>query len=136
MPVQPNLDETLQNMEEKAEDELSFLLSTGVEYFSTAQLMRLKGQWEIKNYYFHRLYKTWVRIGATAPIWLCIWLAFDLLGSPLIGFFFLFLFPLSLLIFFVGMMLMRRLFPGKGHLDMIGKMINNELKTRHFIHEE
>ena len=123
-------------MEEKAEDELSFLLSTGVEYFSTAQLMRLKGQWEIKNYYFHKLYKIWGRIGATAPVGLCIWLAFDLLGLPTLGLFFLFFFPFSLLVFFVGMVLMRRLFPGKGHLDMIGEMINNELMNRHLIPEE
>lgn len=131
MAIQPKLDQMLLNMEEKAEDELSFLLSTGVEYFSTAQLMRLKGQWEVKNHYFHKFHKTWVKIGATAPIWLCIWLAFDLLGLPIIGLFFLSLFPSALIIFFVGMVLMRRLFPGKGHLDMIGKMINEELNSRY-----
>lgn len=130
MTEQPKLDQMLLNMEEKAEDELSFLLSTGVEYFSTAQLMRLKGQWEIKNYYFHKLYKTWVKIGATAPIWLCIWLALDLSGLPIIGLFFLLLFPSALIAFFIGMVVMRRLFPGKGHLDMIGRLINDELSRR------
>ena len=130
MAAEPNLDRMLHNMEENAEDELSFLLSTGVQYFSTAQLRRLRGQWEVKNYYFHRLYKTWTSIGATAPIWLCIWLGLDLLGAPILGLIFLFFFLFSVIAFFIGMLLMRRLFPGKGHLDMIGEMINEELSVR------
>lgn len=125
-----NLNETLTDMESNAEDELSFLLSTGAEYFSTAQLLRLKGQWEVKNYYFHRLHKTWIRMAALAPIWLCIWLLFDLLGLKILGLFFLFLFPFSLVSFFVGMFLLHRLFPGKGHLDSVGAMIQEELRKR------
>lgn len=136
MPVQPNIDQILHNMEEKAEDELSFMQSTGVEYFSTAQLRRLKGQWEIKNYYFHKLYKIWTRVGASAPIWLCIWLVLDLLGAPKIGLVFLFFFPLSLITFYIGMMIMRRIFPGKGHLDMVGSLINEELKKRHKVKQK
>lgn len=117
-------------MESNAEDELSFLFSTGAEYFTTAQLIRLKGQWEVKNYYFHRLHKTWIRMAALAPVWLCVWLLFDLVGLPVLGLIFLFFFPFSLVSFFVGMFLMRWLFPGKGHLDMVGDMIQEELIKR------
>lgn len=117
-------------MESKAEDELSFLFSTGARYFTTAQLIRLKGQWEVKNYYFHRLHKAWMRMAALAPLWLCIWLVFDLVGLPIIGLVFLFFFPFSLVSFFVGIFLMRWLFPGKGHLDMVGEMIHEELNKR------
>lgn len=125
-----NLNKTLTEMESKAEDELSFLLSTGAEYFTTAQLIRLKGQWEVKNYYFHRLHKAWIRMAALAPAWLCVWLVLDLMGLPVLGLFFLFFFPFSLVSFFVGMFLMRWLFPGKGHLDMVGEMIQQEIIRR------
>jgi hypothetical protein len=125
-----NLNKTLTDMESNAEDELSFLFSTGAEYFTTAQLIRLKGQWEVKNYYFHRLHKTWIRMAALAPVWLCVWLLFDLVGLPVLGLIFLFFFPFSLVSFFVGMFLMRWLFPGKGHLDMVGDMIQEELIKR------
>ena len=125
-----NLHETLTDMESKAEDELSFLLSTGAEYFTTAQLIRLKGQWEIKNHYFRQLHKVWIRVAALAPLWLCVWLVFDLLGLPVLGLVFLFFFPFSLMSFFAGMLLMRWLFPGNGHLDIVGELIQAELNKR------
>lgn len=125
-----NLNKTLAEIESRAKDELSFLLATGAAYFTTVQLIRLKGQWEIKNQYFHRLHKAWIRMAALAPIWLCVWLLLDLLGLPVLGLIFLFFFPFSLVSFFVGMFLMRWLFPGKGHLDMVGEMIQEELDKR------
>ena len=51
-----NIDQLLNTIEENAEDELSFLLSTGPAYFSTATLLRLRGQWEAKNAFFHKIY--------------------------------------------------------------------------------
>lgn len=117
-------------MESNAEDELSFLFSTGAEYFTTAQLIRLKGQWEVKNAYYRQLQKAWIRLAALAPIWLCVWLILDLAGLPILGLIFLFFFPFSLISFFVGMFFMRWLFPGKGHLDMVGDMIQEELMKR------
>lgn len=124
------LNRTLADLESDAEDELSFLASTGAQYFTTAQLIRLKGQWEVKNHYFHRLHKTWIWMAALAPIWLCIWLLLDLIGLSILGLVFLFFFPFSLFSFFVGMGLMRWLFPGKGHTDMVGDMIQEELERR------
>jgi hypothetical protein len=130
MAIRSNLEKLLMNMETKAEDELSFLLSTGPEYFTTAQLIRLKGQWEVKNRLFHQLHRIILRIGALAPAWLLLWLICSGLKIPYLGLLFLFFFPFSLLTFLGGMVLLRYLFSGKGHLDLVGKLIQEELGKR------
>ena len=134
MQVQ-NIDDMLLRIEENAADELSFLLAVGPEYFSNAHLIRLKGQWEVKNALFHRLYKIWMKIGVSAPLWFGLWLLLDLLKVPVVGLVFLFLCPFSLFSFFGGMVLMRFLFKGKGHLDMVGDMIQQELQKRKVDHK-
>ncbi len=129
MDVQ-NIDRLLNTIEENAEDELSFLLSTGPAYFSTAQLLRLKGQWEAKNAIFHKTYTACLRIGASAPVWPLLWMLCKNIGLPFLGLVFLFLFLFSLCFFLGGMLLMRYLFHGNGHLDMVGAIINEELQKR------
>ncbi|MEO0338656.1 MAG: hypothetical protein AAF242_05525, partial [Bacteroidota bacterium] len=103
-------------------------------YFSTATLLRLRGQWEAKNAFFHKIYKACLRVGASAPIWPLLWLLCKNIGLPFLGLLFLFLFLFSLCFFLGGMLLMRYLFPGNGHLDMVGSLINEELQKREFAH--
>lgn len=125
-----DLDQMLQHLEDHAENELSFLADTGAEYFSTAQLIRLKGQWQVKFQLFEQLNRILVRIIATSPIWLILWMAASALQMTILGLCFLLLFPFSFLLFFCGQFFLRFAFKGNGHQENVGDMIDRELEKR------
>lgn len=125
-----DLDQLLQSLEGQAEDELVLLESTGPEYFTTAQLWRLRGQWEVKNRLFRRSQQWLVRLAAFSPVWIAGWWLFSLLGWKYLALLSLFLFPVFMILFFAGLYYTHRLFRGKGHLDATGEMIVGELKRR------
>lgn len=125
-----NVDGIINYLEKNAEDELSYLESVGAEFFTTAQLIRLKGQWEVKNQLFGRCQFLLVRIAGISPVWLALWFLFDVIGWNTISIFCLSLFPVSFLIFFGGLMLMNYYFKGKGHLEFVGDLIDLELCKR------
>ena len=129
MPIR-NIDRLVGHLEENATDELAQLASLGAEYYSTEQLLRLRGQWEIKNQLFHLFQRVFIRIVAFSPIWLVLWWGCGLLKLKGLSLFFLSLFPLSFMIFFVGLWFMLTFFKGKGHLDRVGEMIAQELTKR------
>lgn len=125
-----NVDGILTYLEKKSEDELSYLESVGAEFFSTAQLIRLKGQWEVKNLLFDRAQFLLVRIAGISPLWLVLWFVFEQVGWNKLSLFSLSLFPLSFFIFFGGLILMRIYFKGNGHLEFVGALIDLELWKR------
>lgn len=125
-----DLDQMLQNLEEHAENELSFLADTGAEYFSTAQLIRLKGQWQVKYQLFEQFNFLLVRVIATSPIWLILWMVASALHWSILGLCFLVLFPFSFLVFILGQFFLRFAFKGSGHQEEVGKMIDRELEKR------
>jgi hypothetical protein len=126
-----DLDQLLQSLEGQAEDELALLESTGPEYFTTAQLWRLRGQWEVKNRLFRSSQRWLLRLAAVSPGWIAGWWLLSLLGWRYLALLSLFLFPVSIFLFFTGLYYTHRLFRGKGHLDATGEMIVRELKGRH-----
>ena len=125
-----NLEQTLHRIEARAEDELSFLADTGAEYFSTAQLIKLKGQWQVKRQLFLQLNFVLIRTVAFSPITLMLWMACSYLGMGMLGWFFLILFPFAFLLFFAGQIFIRYAFQGNGHHEDIGQMIDCELENR------
>jgi hypothetical protein len=125
-----NTDGILNHLEKSAADELSYLESVGAEYFTTAQLIRLKGQWEVKNQLFGQVQQFLMRIAVWSPIWLVAWFVFDWLQWQLLAAICLTLFPISFFIFFIGLLFMRKFFKGKGHLETVGDMIDAELRKR------
>ncbi len=125
-----NASNILNHLEKVASDDLSYLETTGAEYFSTAQLIRLKGQWEVKHQLFGQLQRLLMRIVAWSPIWIVGWAGFQWLGWTWVALLCLALFPLSFVCFFTGLLFMRRFFKGKGHLDAVGEMIDAELRKR------
>lgn len=127
-----NADSILKHLEKTSSDELAYLESVGAEYFSTTQLIRLKGQWEIKRQLFWQFQKALIRIAASAPLWMMLWFAFDLLHWKGLSLLCLALCPLSFFIFFAGLLFMRKFFKSKGHLETVGEMIDNELLRRSF----
>ncbi len=125
-----DVDKTLHVLEEKAEDELSFLASIGPEFYPTRQLHRLLGQWEIKNRIYHQVHHLLIIVAGLAPIWLFSGLASTFLGWYAFTILFFTLFSASLLVFFVGLWFLRHNFQGQGHHDVIGEMILFELEKR------
>lgn len=124
-----NSEGILHHLEKSAADELSYLESVGAAYFSTAQLIRLKGQWEIKNQLFGQVQKFLLQVAIWSPIWLAAWFIFDLLQWKFLAAICFTLFPVS---FFLGLLFMRKFFKGKGHLDTVVEMIDTELQKRRF----
>ncbi len=126
-----DLDKVISHLENSAEDELSFLEDTGAEYFTTAQLLRLYGQWEIKNRLFHIFQKLLIRIAAYSPVWIAGYFICQAIGWPFLSFLMLAGFPLSFMVFFAGLIFLKTFFKGKGHLDQVGDLIKLELRNRH-----
>ncbi|MEQ8707228.1 MAG: hypothetical protein RIC19_25070 [Phaeodactylibacter sp.] len=124
------LDHLLKNLEQGAADELSELESLGAAFYPTGQLLRLRGQWEIKHTLFRKFQRFFVGAVATSPIWLLLWGLCLKAGLPRLGFIFLALFPFSFLLFFFGLYFMNTFFKGQGHLDRVGEMISQELQRR------
>ncbi|MEL7121741.1 MAG: hypothetical protein AAFO07_19990 [Bacteroidota bacterium] len=125
-----DIDELLRHFEQGATDELHLLESTGAEFYSTHQLLRLYGQWEIKNQLFKRFQKLLMQIAAFSPVWIVLFLLLDLIGWKFISLLMLSFFPISFVLFFVGLVFMRKFFKGKGHLNKVGEMIVEAIKSR------
>ncbi|MCR9099565.1 MAG: hypothetical protein NXI25_06405 [bacterium] len=125
-----DLDHLLKDLEQGAADELSELESLGASFYPTGQLLRLRGQWEIKNTLFRKFQRFFIGAVATSPVWLVLWWLCLKIGLVRLGLIFLTLFPFSFLLFFFGLYFMHTFFKGQGHLDRVGEMISRELQQR------
>ena len=129
MPIR-NIDGIIKHLEDHASDELAHLESVGAEFFTTEQLLRLRGQWEVKNHLFKAFQKLVVRIVAISPLWIAGYYLFAFLKLKYLALLSLALFPLSFVVFFGGLAFIYSYFRGKGHLDRVGEMIAEELTRR------
>ena len=129
MPIR-NVDGIIKHLEDNASDELAYLESVGPEFFTTEQLLRLRGQWEVKNQLFKAFQKLVVRIVAVSPVWIAVYYLLAFLGLKYLALLSLALFPLSFVVFFAGLAFIYSYFKGKGHLDRVGEMIAEELTRR------
>jgi hypothetical protein len=129
MPGEP-IDNLLKQLENRPADELAELEELGAAYFETGHLLRLRGQWEVKNALFHTFQQFFIRLMAVSPLWLVLWFFLARLGWTFASLFFLALFPLSFALFLGGLWFMQHFFKGSGHLDRVGKMISEELTKR------
>ena len=120
----------LELFERQAEDELNLLSETGPEFFTTPQLLRLRGQWEVKSALFQLFQRIMMQVVAISPLWMILalllfWLKWIILALALA-----LLFPLSFVFYFFGLWLMQKVFRGRGHLEAVGEGINVELDRR------
>ena len=125
-----NIDGIIKHLEDNASDELAYLESVGAEFFTTEQLLRLRGQWEVKNYLFKVFQQLVVRIVAISPVWIGGYYLLAFLKLKYLALLSLALFPLSFVVFFAGLAFIYSYFKGKGHLDRVGEMIAEELNRR------
>lgn len=129
MPIR-DIDRLISHLEGNAADELAQLESVGASYYTTEQLLRLRGQWEVKNALFHTFQRLIIRIAASTPIWISVGFILYFLKWAYAAFLMMALVPLSFLLFFGGLLFMRAFFKGKGHIDRVGEMISEELNRR------
>ncbi|MCB9081785.1 MAG: hypothetical protein H6555_08755 [Lewinellaceae bacterium] len=125
-----DLDRLLQHFSDSADDEWALLHSTGPEYFSTAQLLHMQGQWQFKFQLFQWANSLTIRIASWAPLWLALGLIFGALRWNILGFLCMALFLLSFFLFLGGLWFIRSWLGGKGALEADGDLLAGELRKR------
>ena len=120
----------LERIETEAKDELTYFNQLDPHHFTTVELYRLLGQWEVKHQLFKQIQHFILWTVAISPIWLVAAYIFNLLTWTKLTILSLILFPCSFVIFFAGLYFMNITFHGKGHLEEVGEKIKGELKKR------
>lgn len=129
MPIR-NIDRLARRLEEQAEDELAQLAEVGAEFYTTEQLLRLRGQWEVQYQFFQFFHQWVIRVAVWSPGWLVLGAGLGMLDWAGASLFCFFVFPVSFVVFFLGLWFLHRFFKGKGHLDQVGEMIAEALGER------
>ncbi|MCB9283751.1 MAG: hypothetical protein H6563_06710 [Lewinellaceae bacterium] len=125
-----HLKKILENIEREAEQDFSLLLSTGPTFFSTSQLLELRGRVLEREALFHRLHGAILWVGALSPCWIALGFIVGSLGWITLAAFVLGLFPLSFLLFLTGAFLLRSWLGTKGDLEHLRLLVEMELSRR------
>jgi hypothetical protein len=124
------LNKALENIEREAEQDFNLLLATGPAFFSTAQLLELRGKLSERLVFFRRMHRLTLWVGATAPSWIPLGFLFGLLGwIPLAMIMFLF-FPVHFTIFLGCVFLQKAWLGPGGELEQVALMVDMELARR------
>jgi hypothetical protein len=125
-----SIEKMLESIEKSVEKDFELLMTTGPEYFSTGELLEMRGRWKEQYSLFVQLHKLNLILGAGSPAWILLGFIFGALGWQLAATISLLLFPVTFIAFVTGTFLIRYRFKGKGYLDQIGRFINYELARR------
>lgn len=126
----PQLNKLLSGIEAKSKDDFAMLEECGAEYFSTADLLELRGKWKEQTRIFTKLHKFNIILGASAPAWLVLAAICGISGLEKTATSAIFMFPIVLFIFIAGAFFLRAQFKGKTYLELIGREIDYELGRR------
>ncbi len=126
----PQLDKLLSGIEAKSRDDFAMLEDCGAEYFSTSDLLELRGRWKEQTRLFIKLQKANIILGASAPAWLVLAALFGINGFVKSATLAIFMFPIILFIFLIASFFIRSQFRSKAYLEFIGKEIEYELGQR------
>jgi hypothetical protein len=124
------VEQFLKSLEEEAVDEFDQLASVGGKYFSTADLLVLKGKWEERFKLFNRLHKLLMYVGGGSAVFLILAFLAALFQLHLLASTFLILSPLSFIGFIWGSFYLKKEFNSRGYLEYIGMSIDQELAKR------
>lgn len=125
-----SLYKALDSIEKEAGQDFNLLLSTGPAFFSTAELLEMRGRLLERQSLSSRLQKLNLWLAAIAPSWLVAGFIFAALGWITIALAAFLLFPLTLAISLAGIFLLRNWFGTKGNQEHIGLLIEMELSRR------
>ena len=126
----PQLNKLLSGIEAKSKDDFAMLEECGAEFFSTADLLELRGRWKEQTRMFIKLHKANIILGASAPSWLVLAAVFGINGFVKAATTAIFVFPLVLFVFLIGAFFLRAQYRSKGYLEFIGREIDYELGRR------
>ena len=125
-----SVDNLISNLEKDGKDEHALLMEVGAQYFTTSDLIRLLGQWEIKFELFGRFQKMLIWLGASSPAWLLVATIGYFIKLNYLSSFALVMFPVTAFICFAGLIWMNYYFKSKGFLEQIELLIREELENR------
>ena len=125
-----NIDGITKHLEEAAGDELRQLDELGPEVYSTADLIRLRGQWQVKMELLSWLQKKMIRLLAWTPVWMIAYGIFNYLGWGIPTLISLGLIPLSFVLYGYGWYLQNRFCGRQSELDAVSELIDQELNRR------
>ena len=126
----PQLDKLLSGIEAKSKDDFAMLEECGAEYFSTADLLELRGRWKEQTRIFTKLHKANIILGASAPGWLVLAAICGINGLVKTATSAIFMFPIVFFVFILVAFFLRTQFRGKTYLEFIGREIDYELGRR------
>lgn len=129
MPIR-NIDGIAKQLEEAAGNELRQLEELGPELYSTADLIRLRGQWQVKMELLVWLQKKMIRLLAWTPVWMIAYGIFNYLGLGILTLISLGLIPLSFVLYGYGWYLQQRFCGRRSELESVSELIEQELMQR------
>ena len=124
------IDRLLEGLEKSAENDFDLLESAGAEYFSTIELLEMRGRCREQRRIYTKIHKAVLLVGAGAPSWIVFGFVFGILGFQVAATFSLLLFPISFFLFLVGGLFLRSQFRSRGYLEHISHLIEWELSRR------
>ncbi len=124
----------LKKLECDNRNELETILTVNPAYFSLEYLRELKLKWENQEEIINNLFNQLIGLVIFSPTWIVSGLIFAIFTE---GFFLtniIYLFPISVFIFLIGMLYIAIRYGGKNHQAKIGKTIYSELERRRINH--
>lgn len=125
-----SVDRLLNRIEEEWQDDLELIIEITPEPFPTEMLLDMKERCREALATYRWWAKLFFYAGVGSPAFLLLGAFLALLGQLNLGFAFLFLSPISLLVFFIGNLVLNLRSKGHPHLSLIESMINGELQRR------
>lgn len=125
-----SVDNLFKKLERQVAEDLDLLAATDASFFTTADLVRLKGRWELKFELFNKVQSKLILLITCSPFWLVMSFFAGMMGLVRLATFSLMMFPTSFVIFLLGLLTMKYYFKSKGYLELVGSMIHDELKKR------
>ncbi len=125
-----DLNKLLSGIEAKSKDDFAMLEDCGAEYFSTSDLLELKGRWKEQVRMFNKLQRANILFGASAPFWLVLGAILGICELTRAATLAIFMFPIVLFIFLLASFFIRVQYRSQAYLEFIGREIEYELGQR------
>lgn len=120
----------LENTETRAEDEFTLLEDCGAEYFSTSDLLEMRGVWKERVRMYSKLHRLNMGLVLSAPLWPALGFVFVLCEMPAAVRSAVVLFFVHFVLFIFFAFFIKINYNSKGHLDYTGRQITGELLRR------
>lgn len=124
------LKKLLSDLENEASDEFGQLLSVGGKFYSTADLLYLKGRWRERYQTFLMLHRLLMYVAASSPVLLLSGTALAFLKVHYLAFTLIVMAPVAFLAFLLGSYFLKREYDSKGHLEYLGLILEEEINER------